>query len=168
VNKTHSLTERTFSHQSNQEPKSLQPHSNRHWPSRPPSRHEPASVSCEQSVHPSNFPTSQHRPSSGSRMEQHKRPSEETLPPAKRAKHEHNQSHQNHAEQKNEIKKPSYQCKWILKGHAKSISSVKFSPDGKWLATSCTLTLIYWLTLLKRQTRRFDCGILSRENTVSH
>lgn len=56
----------------------------------------------------------------------------------KRAHGRGHSAHTNAHAQDDEAKTPNYVLRYTLQGHKKAISSVKFSPDGKLLASACT------------------------------
>ncbi|KAJ3415509.1 WD repeat-containing protein 5 [Chytridiales sp. JEL 0842] len=60
------------------------------------------------------------------------------------------------AENSDSMRKPNYKLKYTITGHKKSISSVKFSPDGKWLTTaSADSTVRLYHALDARHERTF-------------
>ena len=59
---------------------------------------------------------------------------------------------------------PSYTCKFVLRGHRKAISSVKFSPDGEWLASAAADGTV---RLWNVETGVFDKALEEHEEGIS-
>jgi COMPASS component SWD3 len=63
--------------------------------------------------------------------------------------------------------KLSYKCKFILKGHKKGVSQVRFSPDGRWIA-SCSAdgTIKIWDAVTGKHMRTME-GHLAGVNSIA-